>query len=329
MKIIIYRIKSMETMRIFLFWVLILTAFIPRSRAAESLPSERLGLFITGLSGTNQFKTTFEQAADYLRQILLLNGYQMSDLVKFAEVKSTQTKKWGYEGISTSDQVRAYLKKLSQREKPFKQVFLFIGAHANGRDEEAKVHLPGRDMIYKQLISGLDAIPAEQMIVIVAAPQGITWIEHLSKPGRVIIVGNGYREYDFIPELFLRTFPEMFTKLSREHAENSLEKNRPIRISLRDVFVETQRRVRHWYWENNLQNTEMALLDANGDKRGESLLLPEALENSAHKKEIKDPLKAISSPQIEEEVKFPMDLQLPDAQMADAITFITQTGGAS
>ena len=312
-------IKVDRRMLFLILWLGILPCGI-----ASAGNSSHLALFITGLSGNHATAVNFNKAAGDLRAVLLLNGYRQEDLVRFADEKGLGNEKlWAVEKLATKVSLAKYLAELAQNGTVFENVFVFVSGHANGRDEEAMFHLPGDDMVYKELMAGIQNIPAKQMMVVVAASQGISWIENLSGPNRVVIVGNGLREFDSLPMLFLRTFSELWRQFPVPESERS---EGPLKVSLRDVFVESQRQVLHWYRNNGLHTTEMAFMDADGDKKGESFLRPEAM-----KKIFKDPGKTVveASPDPdapEEKEEFPMDLTLPDAVRAGTMLFLTESG---
>jgi hypothetical protein len=298
--------------------------FSTENALAETKP--RLALFITGLSGTHATEVNFQKAVEDLRAFLLLNGYQPEQLVRIADEKGLDLpeKLWAVEKLATKQNLAKYLDEVAQKDTVFENVFIFISGHANGRDEEAMFHLPGDDMAYKDLMAGIQNIRARQMMMVVAASQGTAWVENLSSPERIIVVGNGLREFDSMPMLFLRTFPELLRKFPR--SEGELSETSEASVTLLEAFTESQRRVLHWYRENGLHTTEMAILDADGDKKAETLLRPEAM-----KKIFKDPGKTVveasSDPDVAPTEEFPMDLTLPDAVKAGEIKFITESEG--
>lgn len=304
-----------------LFFILGLGVMVS-SDTARAESSSRLALFITGLSGNHATEINFEKAVQDLRAVLLLNGYRQEDFVRFADDKGLgQEKLWPVEKLATKANLSKYFQELAETGTNFETVFVFVSGHANGRDDEAMFHLPGDDMVYQELMAGIQNISARQMVIVAAASQGLAWIENLAGPGRIVVAGNGLREFDSMPALFLRTFPELWRKfpsLVKETAEG------PAKVSLRDVFAESQRRVLHWYQNNGLQVTELAFLDADGDKKGESFLRPETV-----KKIFKDPGKTVveASPDpdaLGDTEEFPMDLTLPDAEKAGTLLFLTE-----
>ncbi|MDP3920486.1 MAG: hypothetical protein Q8R76_06755 [Candidatus Omnitrophota bacterium] len=264
MRSIKYAVKGSSLWLFVMVFCVIFTG-APRARGAE-LTGDNLAVFITGLSGGHQFQAYMDEAVGQLQEVLLANAYARERMIRFSESQDGELQ-WGKNVPARVDRLEPFMTRVAERTKSYENVFVFIAGHANGRDEEAKFHLGGEDVSYETLIRWIDGIPAERLILILAAPQGEVWIRSLSGPGRVLIVGNGFREFDFLPTLFLRLFPEIFRELSEAAEAEGIGS-----ISLRDVFIETQTRVQEWYRVNGLHPTEVALIDADGDQRGETLM---------------------------------------------------------
>ncbi len=317
--------------------------------------ADNLALFITGLPGNNQFKIHIHQAAKRMREVLRANGYRAQQIVLFSEAVESGGP-WGRNEVATKEKIQEYLKDMRKRHKAYDQVFVFIVGHANGHDEEAMFHLPGPDIAYQDLMKGIDGIPAKEMMIIVIAPQGHVWIRKLGRPGRVIIAGNGLRQFDFIPMLFLRYFPE---NLWRGVADPSQKKERLVRSSLRDVFMQTQKDVQNWYRLSNLHPTEVALIDADGDGKAKSLISkgvefdawakgerkakevleavaespalpnqPASVKGQEKAKEISQAGTEADSQDVSEQrvPDLPMDIDLPDAKAAQSFIFLAAGG---
>jgi hypothetical protein len=225
-----------------------------------------LAVLITGLSGEKDLSDDFNRAASRMKEFLLRNGYVEDEIFRFSKLSGHEGDGWHKQQTATRKNLEGFFKAQAGRSSPYEKYFLFIAGHANGRDEEAMFHLPGPDVSYKDLIQWVGAVPAQHMMGVFAASQGQTWIEKLSKPGRILIAGNGLRSSDFIPLEFLRFFPKMIA------TPKIVEYGAADRRSLGDVFWESQVKVQTWYFENNLHPTELALLDANGDKKGSTLI---------------------------------------------------------
>ena len=205
---------------VFLFALELLTLPCAMGAPVPVKSGDNFAFFLTGLPGNNQFKIHMAEAVKSLREVLRANGYSAQQMVLFSE-KPASGDLWGKNEVATKEGIEEFLKDTHKRLKPYDRAFIFICGHANGRDEEALFHLPGPDMMYQTLMEGIDGIPAKEMTVVVIASQGHAWIRKLGRPGRVIIAGNGLRQFDFIPMLFLRFFPKNLdrksTRLNSSH----------------------------------------------------------------------------------------------------------------
>jgi hypothetical protein len=236
--------------------------------------SSRVAFLVTGLSGGAKWQDTFDEAIEQLGSVLLKNGYTKEDLrIMVSKSGSRHGEIAGEKGA-----LLEALDKAAEAQQPYEEVFFFIAGHADGKDERARFHLAEDDATFDEIAIKLDRIPAKAMVVIAATPQGHVWIERLSKPGRYIVAGNGLREYDYIPRLFLNFFPKILKK----------ETDVGPGVSLRDVFLKVQVAVWRWSILNDYQLTEMAYLDADGDKQGKPLyrvdedLLNKTMINGSH-----------------------------------------------
>jgi len=234
--------------------------------SADTPPAKSIAVLVTGLSGSRQFQTYFQDSVNKLVPVLKASGYSV--LYRFSEAPGNSE-----QGETASRD--ALEKKLTELAAagPYENVFVWVAGHANGRDEESLLHLPKQDVSYKDLTGWLNQIESKRSVYALAIPQGQAWIKALAKPGRVIAAGSGLREYDFIPWMFLRHFPASFKSTARI-AEGEAAGTR---TSLKDVFVEAQKKSQAWYRDNHLQPTELAYLDGDGDGSGETLFDPAML----------------------------------------------------
>lgn len=280
-----------------------------------------MAIFILGLSGSNEFKSYFDTAPELMRQVLLWNGYPQKAITRLSE-EGNEDKRWGKNLLGTKENILKLLEDTAKKNEMYEEVFIFIAGHANGRDDEAMLHLPGDDLIYSQLMEGIKAISAKKMFLVVAASQGGAWIEKLSAPNRVIVAGNGFRQYDFIPLQFLRFFPEMFVEAAKPVNEDKTE----WQVSLLDAFTRTQQKIRNWYRVNNLHCTELALLDSNGDGQGNALFESSVDTKGNIPVKFDSPTtESQTRPFLEERDKvLPFDLSAPDAKSAEKIYFKIQ-----
>lgn len=292
-------------------------------------------VIITGLAGQEyKYKRFFDLAARKTYQVLAANGYSESSIHYFSD-HGEDTKNSGIQSrLASGNNLKTFFEEIKGRHP--EELFLFIAGHANGRDENTVLHLPGEDIRYQELLDLVRGVQAKRLIVVAAVPQGETWIKALSGPGRIILAGGGYRQFDFIPVVFLRLFPEVFWGLGMKEKEGALQGDE--KASLTDMFMEAQQKIQNWYWMNSLQATEIALLDGDGDGVGKSLILESRPIEDPRLKERQQKMAELAGKNPEEAanqaagkvlgLEFVMDAEAPDAKIADEIYFIRPGGRA-
>lgn len=252
----------------------------PWGHASEIPSAERLAIFISGLSGNHEFKTHFQDALKRMNEALLHKGYKKEEMVLFFE-KPVKDSRWNHPQITNKENLLQFFDQLEKANHQYSEVFIYVIGHADGFDENAMFHLPGDDMSYSQLMKAMDKVQARQMIVVIAASQGEAWIQNFSRRSRILIIGSGNRQFDFIPLVFLRFFPESLEKAGLPIPQEQIEKNKEVPQfypdSLFDAFFETQEKIIAWYRNNKLHKTEIAMLDGDGDKKAESFIQENAI----------------------------------------------------
>lgn len=289
-----------------------LSPFSQRAWAAGN--AGNLGIFITGLSGELSYKTYLAEGVAKFERFLLSNGYHSGEFVEFSETGEAETASAAGKKVmaATKENLKKFFEEQAEKKAAYENVFLFIAGHANGHDENAVFHLPGQDVNYAQFFEWIEKIPAKKILIVHGASQGDVWIKKLSGADRVIITGSGDRKVDFIPIVFLRTFPKVLTS------------NQPgaMTISLKDAFIETQRKVQNWYWTEELHPTEIAMIDADGDGKGESLIAEIVFHEKSEISDSKNKgKKAAEAEELKKELELVFDENLPDAQKADELIF--------
>ena len=239
---------------------------------AETARPKRLAVFVFGLPGTPQFRIYFKKAWQELAPLLAANGFAADEQVLFSSFGCEESR--GALCLDSNREIFETQIRKSASAGPYERVFIFMAGHANGHDDEALFQLPGPDVSYRDLMTRLNQLQTKSLLTVVAASQGSVWLQKFGGPGRAVIAGNGLREFDFIPLIFLKNFPAMFAKAARWHAlhPQAAGSADPSEVSLAEVFFMTERSVRKWYEQNQLHPTEKPLMDADGNGQGVSRL---------------------------------------------------------
>ncbi len=286
-------------------WILLLTLCFS-ARAFSAVEGKDIAIVVSGISGSHSFEYNFKALHHEIAELLKENNYKRQNLFLFSEKESENDREWNSRESSSWANLRSFFKNMGSKTLKAKldRAFILIAGHANGRDEEAMLHLPGKDISLKTMQQWVKEIHAKEKVIIIMTPQGESWIEAMAGEGVVTVVGNVSREFDVLPVIFMQFLTEglagNFNVMSDE-VENQ-DKSDSMK-SLKDIFVETQIKTQEWYQTNNLQATEIGAVDGDGDGIGSSMI------ESLHQEQ---PSVTTYAVQIE---------QTPDALSAEKIQF--------
>jgi hypothetical protein len=136
----------------------------------------------------------------------------------------------------------------------------FIGQGATGKDE-ARFHLPGRDVTARQMGERLSRASSNSALVIVLTQAGSgAFLESLAGPNRVLVAAAAVGLEDNETE-----FPHRLAEVCARPQE--ADTNADGTLSVSELVRAVSTRVDAWYRERGLVNTERAVVDGNGDGR--------------------------------------------------------------
>lgn len=93
---------------------------------------------------------------------------------------------------STLENLKAAMAAAAKALRPRDQFILFLAGHGQISEEFGKLCLPGPDLKATELGDMLDALPAEQIVIINAASGGAEFLKSCLRAGRVILTAAGY-----------------------------------------------------------------------------------------------------------------------------------------
>lgn len=169
---------------------------------------------------------------------------------------------------STRKQLEQVCLKLAGRKEKTNLVFVFIEGHGSWDGKIYKLNLVGPDSTGGELASILYSIPAERFVVANATSSSGGSLPAFSSRGNIILTStkSGMERN--------QTNWGRYFVASLEN--NAADSNKDGRVSMLEAFLYAGRKVEEYYKnEGNLQ-TEHAILDDNGDSKGQSLPNTEA-----------------------------------------------------
>ncbi|MCB1742448.1 MAG: hypothetical protein KDK91_18880 [Gammaproteobacteria bacterium] len=221
-------------------------------------------LIVSGLGGEPFYSELFRRRAHNLIDIALDRlGYQADRVRYLAEPRPDAERETAAEraqGISTRAQVLQSIEALAQEsgdEDRIVMVFIGHGTAQPGADGVARFNLPGPDLEPSDLGRALEAFGDKRVAVIVTSAASATFASALAAPNRVVITATAS-----IAETESTRFADHFIKAL---AEDSTDLDKDGRVSLLEVYRQTDLGVASSYESDGRIRTEHAQLEDDGD----------------------------------------------------------------
>ncbi len=229
--------------------------------------AEDYALIIGGVGGEKSFYDEFWNATSRMYNLLIEeygyapehitflfeDGGEVSDLI---------------DGKSTKAGVEAAFTDLQARVQSGDRFLLFMVGHATKTGGGLKFNSPGRDIRDVEWATLINQIPAEQMVLIFGFPYSARLVPQMSKEGRTIITACSARE-GYMRSGFGNIFVDGFSDRAADTDGDGA-------ISILEVFLYTQKRVKTWYENDGSVQSEHPHLDDNGDGIASRRELPNA-----------------------------------------------------
>ena len=163
-------------------------------------------------------------------------------------------------GKSTKEAVQNALTEIAGRVEPGDQVFIILIGHGSYRSGESRFNLPGPDITADEFATLLERFGAQQIVFVNTASASGGFIQALSGENRVIVTAtkSGMERNE---TLFGKYFIEAFVG-------EGADVDKDERVSVLEAFEYARLHVAQAYEEGNQLQTEHAVLDDNGDKKG-------------------------------------------------------------
>jgi hypothetical protein len=225
---------------------------VPAVGAAET----RWAVVISGASGGQKY-------ADQMREWRAAIGTALATRYGFdaahVRVLVDETTKPGEPG--TAANVRKVIGEI--RQSATKEDFLLVVLFGHGTydGETAKFNLVGPDLTAREWSDLLAGMPG-RMVIVNTTEASFPFLQPLAAKGRVVITAT-----ESAAQKYATVFPEYFVKAISE-ASTDLDKNG--RTSIFEVFASSSAAVKRHYEERGQLTTERAVLDDNGDGKGQA-----------------------------------------------------------
>ncbi|MBZ0256677.1 hypothetical protein K8I31_11485, partial [bacterium] len=148
-------------------------------------------------------------------------------------------------------------------ESEIETAYIFLIGHGSFFAQEAKFHIPGKDLTAVQLDEWLDALSLKRVVVLDASSCSAGFINALSGPGRTICTATKSVSENNATE-YMRFFLEGIEG-------GGADRNFDERISFLEAASRAAELTQAWYETEGFLATEHSLLDDNGDQLGTRL----------------------------------------------------------
>jgi hypothetical protein len=161
---------------------------------------------------------------------------------------------------STKEEVEKAFHELAEKVAPGDQLFVVLVGHGSYRSGESRFNLPGPDMTDADFARALEPFRSQQIVFVNTASASGGFIPVLSGENRIVVTatktGNERNE-----TLFGKYFIEAF-------ADEGADVDKDRQVSVLGAFEYARLHVARIYQEGNQLQTEHALLDDDGDRKG-------------------------------------------------------------
>ncbi len=247
--------------------ILSLAAVVPGLSGAE--PDGRYAILLTGVSGDPDLQKMYLKEIQRLHSVLVGPlSFPRDHVIVLFDDPEKDPDLIGYE--STRRGLEEASLELTRRVKASDVVFVFIDGHGSYDGKTYKLNLVGPDPTAWELAEILYSIPAGRFVVVNATSCSGGALQALSGDDKIVITATKSGMEGNL------THMGGFFIDSLEN--NAADANKDDRVSVLETFLYTIRKVEDNYRNEDKIQTEHAVLEDNGDGRGQSDPGPETGE---------------------------------------------------
>ena len=228
--------------------------FAPISFAADHV------LIIGGAAGEKSFYDAFWSATSRFHQLLTHEyDYDPAQITFLFEDMGDSEKPGLVDAESRREPILTAFAQLTEKIQPSDRFLLFMLGHASrtGRGSP-RFNLMGRDINETEYVTLINAIPAENQILIFGFPYSGRLVPQLSAPGHIILTSNSPNEGYSLQAGFGDVFVDAFSTAAADTNSDGA-------ISLLEAFLSVEGRTKAWYEDFGTIQSEHPHLDDNGD----------------------------------------------------------------
>jgi len=228
--------------------------------AAPSIRAEQTYLvIISGLGGDETHREHFHEWALAMRDAALNKSGLSEDKIFYLSETPERAPGLIY-GKSTKENIAALFEKIQAAVVPGDQLYVLLIGHGSFLSEQSRFNLPGPDLSAEDFDALLKPFTAQQIVFVNATSASGSFLPVLSGRRRIVVTAtkSGYERNE---SQFGKYFVEAYSG-------NEADTDKNERVSVLEAYAYALNRVGAYYQEENILQTEHAMLDDDGDGEG-------------------------------------------------------------
>ncbi len=227
--------------------------------AAVGAANQTYLVIISGLGGEERYRERFHQWSLAMREAALTDAAVPEDNVFYLAEKVELSPELVH-AKSTKDNVIAIFEKIQTRVRPGDQLYVLLIGHGSFRSEQSRFNLPGPDLTAEDFAAILKPFGGQQIVFVNTSSASGNFLPILSGPNRIVATAtkSGYERNE---SQFGQYFVEAYSGDGADTDKNE-------RVSVLEAYTYARIRVKGYYDEENMLQTEHSILDGNGDGEG-------------------------------------------------------------
>lgn len=230
------------------------------STPATVVAAERYAVIVTGASGDPKFAATYDKWRTELAAIFRDKlKFDRDHLFVLGETASAEVLP------ATRQQLKTTMERVAKGATTIDTVLVILIGHGSSDGAQTKFNLVGPDLDADEWSTILSAI-AGRLVLINTTSASFPFLEKVSRKGRIVVTAT-----DTAAQRYETVFPEHLVKAFSDPIAD-VDKND--RISIWEAFSFASVGVKQHYEQRGQLATERAVLDDDGDKKGQQAESP-------------------------------------------------------